>query len=87
MSVFPILLVTWVGTSAGFVTPHPAHSDLQRGSEQSAWGSSRRAAHSSDARGRADQPDSLFARRVGWTLFEVWTEPQPESVACEPRRT
>jgi hypothetical protein len=86
MSVFPILLVTWVGTSAGFVTPQAAHTVLQRASQQSAWGSSRRAAHSSNARGRADQPVSLFARRAGWALLVVWTEPQPESVACEPRR-
>lgn len=38
MSVFPILLVTLVGTSAGFVTPYAAHSILQRGSQQSALG-------------------------------------------------
>jgi len=69
MSVFPILLVTWVGTSAGFVSPQAAHTVLQRASQQSAWGSSRRAAHSSNARGRADQPVSLFARRAGWALL------------------
>ena len=46
MSVLPTFLVTGVGTSAGFVTPQAAHTVLQRGSQESAWGSSRRAAHS-----------------------------------------
>jgi len=49
MSVLPTFLVTGVGTSAGFVTPQAAHTVLQRGSQQSAWGSSRRAAHSPNA--------------------------------------
>jgi len=86
MSVLHPLLVTWVGTSAGFVSPHAAHTVLQRGSQQSALGSSRRAAHSPNARGRADQPCLLVRAPRGMSLARSLDEPQPESVACEPRR-
>ena len=67
MPVLHTLLVTGVGTSAGFVTPRAAHTVLQRGSQQSAWGSSRRSL--AQCRGRAGQPVSLLARRAGWTLL------------------
>jgi hypothetical protein len=67
MSVLPTFLVTGAGTSAGFVTPRAAHTVLQRGSQQSAWGSSRRSL--AQCRGRAGQPVSLLARRAGWTLL------------------
>jgi hypothetical protein len=62
--------------------PQAAHAVLRRGSQESARGSSRRAAHSPNARGRADQS----ATGAGRALLVVWTEPEPEPVACKPRK-
>lgn len=80
MSVLPTFLVTGAGTSAGFVTPRAAHTVLQRGSQQSAWGSSL-----TRPMPRPSGPACLLARAARPCSL-VLTGPQPESVACEPRK-
>ena len=39
-----------------------------------------------NARGRADQSATLLERGAGCALLVVWTELEPEPVACEQRK-